>query len=186
MSRAFEYAFAQTIAREGLYTNNPNDSGGETKFGVTAATWAAYCAELRPLDRRGVRDITLDDAKGVYAHGYWEPLGLDHIADHRISAELFDTAVNCGLKTAAEIAQRAVNLTRKELVAPITVDGRLGPITRQAINTIAAKYPIPLLAALNGFQFERYVELAEKYPKNREFLNGWLSRCATWAMGGAQ
>lgn len=183
MSRAFEYAFAQTLAREGGYTNNPHDSGGETKFGVTAATWAAYCAELRPNDRRPVRDITLDDAKGVYAYGYWAPLGLDNIADQRISAEIFDTAVNCGLKTAAEIAQRAVNLTRKDLVPRLEVDGRLGPITRQALNTVAAKYPIPLLAALNGFQFERYVELAEKYPKNREFLNGWLARCAIWATG---
>ena len=32
MTQAFESAFAQTVAREGGYTNEPNDSGGETMY----------------------------------------------------------------------------------------------------------------------------------------------------------
>jgi lysozyme family protein len=35
-------AIADLIAREGGYSNNPNDAGGETCFGITEAVARAY------------------------------------------------------------------------------------------------------------------------------------------------
>lgn len=176
MTAAFEYAFARTIGHEGGYSNNPADRGGATKYGVTAATWAAYRAEVRPLDRREVDQITLDDAKAVYAHGWWQPLGLDYIDDSRVSAEIFDTAVNCGARDAVEWAQRAVNVTCRGICAKVKVDGRMGPITRQAVNAVGRKRPSVLLRVMNILQGAHYVALAEGDTTQEAFLGGWLER----------
>lgn len=177
MSANFEYAFARLIPHEGGYTDHPADRGGKTKFGVTEATWRAFCAEQRPQDRRGIHDITLDDAKAVYAHGFWAPLGLDYVKDGRIAYELFEIAVNCGPSDAATIAQRAVNLSGRALNISVKVDGRLGPITRTALNAISLRYLSGLLGTINVLQGLRYIEIAEKDATQADFFNGWMARC---------
>lgn len=179
MSAAFEYAFKHTVGAEGGISNHPADRGGLTKFGITHITWAAYCAEVRPMDRRTVDQITLDDAKAVYAYIFWQPLGLDALADSEVAAEIFDTAVNCGLGTAAEIAQRAANLIRPEGGASfaLVVDGRMGPVTRRGLNLlIHSGYRLPLLAALNAYQAAHYIAIVEKNPSQRAFIRGWMKR----------
>lgn len=175
MGVSFDRAFALTIGLEGGYTNDPNDSGGETMYGITARTWAAYCAEVG-IGVTAVKNITLAQAKAVYLRDYWNPLGLDNIKDARVAGEIFDTAVNCGLQTATLIAQRAVNLLHDDVCDLVKEDGRMGALTRGALNALSVRYANSLLFALNGFQFERYVEVAQNNQKNRTFLRGWMQR----------
>lgn len=178
MTAAFEHAFSQTLIHEGGYSNHPSDRGGATKYGITAATWHAYKAEVRPNDGRSVAEITLDDAAAVYCRGYWAPMGLDAVLDRDVSAEIFDTAVNCGVSRAAKIAQEAFNLVRPELVPELAVDGRLGPVSRHAINNfVKSGHKDALLAALNFFQASHYVGLIRKDPSQRVFVRGWMKRC---------
>lgn len=173
----FDYAFSHTIGEEGGLSNHPDDHGGMTKFGVTHAVWRAYCAESRPLDIRGVSEITLDDAKGVYANLYWAPLNLDMIRDAEVAAEIFDTGVNCGIVAAAKMAQRAFNLLRLAGMPDLSVDGRMGPVTRQALNSLIDKgYRRALLAALNAYQAIYYIEIVERNPSQRAFIRGWMKR----------
>lgn len=177
MSGKFLVAFNRTLGHEGGLSNHAADRGGLTKYGVTAATWRAYCAEVRPLDLRSVAEITLEDAQAVYARGYWSPLGLDAVEDVDVAAEIFDTAVNCGPGRAAEIAQEAVNLLRPESVGALVVDGRMGPLTRQALNALVRLgHKQALIAALNFYQASHYVGIIRRDPSQRVFVRGWMKR----------
>ena len=46
----------------------------------------------------------------------------------------------------------------------VAVDGRLGPITRHALNGLAVQYEDALVAALNGYQFPAPIDLANPPP----------------------
>ncbi len=174
MTNTFDAAFERTVGLEGGYTNDPNDRGGETMYGITAAVWSAYCNE-RGMGVIAVKDMTLAEAKAVYFYMYWTPPRLDNIHDPNIAAEIFDTAVNCGLGSAQLIAQRAVNFTCYKICAPVDIDGHMGPLTRAAINAIAAKYPKAFMVALNGYQFEHYEQVAKVHPTDAAFIKGWLA-----------
>ena len=77
---------------EGGYSDDPDDRGGKTKFGITEAT-------ARRLGYKGdMKDLTLDQAKKLYYDHYWKCWNYDKIEDERIATEMFDQAVNMGLE----------------------------------------------------------------------------------------
>lgn len=174
MSDNFHYAVTQTLEAEGLFSDTAGDPGGKTKYGVTEATWAAYCSETN-IPHKGIKDISKQDAIAVYRRNYWDELHLDLISDKHVAAEIFDTAVNCGVVPATKIAQRACNLLNFA-GEPLAEDGHLGPATRARINAVAGKYRLALIVCLNGCQFDYYVELGDQ-PRFKKFINGWMRRC---------
>lgn len=111
----FDQAFEILIGHEGGYVNDPNDPGGETKYGISKR---AYPGE-------DIRAMTEERAKMLYKRDYWGPSGADSLPD-AIKFDVFDTAVNAGVKTAIRMLQRAV----REIE-----DGILGPRTLQAANS---------------------------------------------------
>ncbi|OXE36892.1 MAG: hypothetical protein CGW95_04725, partial [Phenylobacterium zucineum] len=52
----FDQAFEVLIGHEGGYTNNPQDPGGETKFGISK----------RAYPDQDIANLTLDAAKAIY------------------------------------------------------------------------------------------------------------------------
>ena len=79
----FNKAFQLVIGLEGGYSNDPNDPGKETKFGISKR----YNPEV------DVVNITLDQAKAIYLKKYWIPSGCDD-ALYPLDICLFDGAVN--------------------------------------------------------------------------------------------
>jgi lysozyme family protein len=156
----FETAVARTLEHEGVFSNDPDDNGGATKYGISQAAYPG-------LD---IASLTIDDAKALYRRDYWSELQLDDIADQNIANELFDTAVNCGVHVAAEFVQEALTLFGKS----IEVDGIVGPVTVAAVN----RYPYPqaLYKALNGLQFEYYHDIITRHPRQKKWFRGWLKR----------
>ena len=156
-------ALIAIYGHEGGYVNDPDDPGGETKYGI--------CKRSYPhLD---IKNLTLDQAAEIYRRDYWEPLRLDDVKYQVIATECLDTAVNCGEGTEARIIQRAINLTNYP--APdITVDGKLGPLTVAAINK--HRRPAALYKMLNVLQGMRYVNIIEANPKLEKYVNSWMSR----------
>ena len=102
-------------------------------------------------------------------------------AGPRIAAELFDTGVNIGPKTAANFLQRSLNALNRGAsdYADIAVDGVIGPATLKALAGFlmrrGAAGEAVLLKAMEALQGERYVRLAETRPANEAFLYGWLA-----------
>lgn len=173
---AFQDEFDRVVGIEGKYSNNPKDSGGPTKFGITEAVARAngYNDDMQ--------ELPLSVARIIYKRQYWDTMKLDAIAaiSPAVAAELFDTGVNCGTGVAGKFIQRTVNVLNRQGrdYADITVDGAIGPVTVHQVKAFIDKRgkqgEAALLRALNALQGARYIELAEKREKDEEFVFGWL------------
>ena len=166
------------IEREGGYVNHPSDKGGPTCFGITEAVARAhgYRGPMQQLPR--------DEAAAIYKRLYWLRPRLDKVAERslRVAAELFDTGANMGPAVAATFLQRALTaLNRNGKDYPDLVpDGRIGDMTLAALDAFlemrgGRSGEKVLLRALEAFQGERYLRLAERRPANEVFLYGWLA-----------
>lgn len=160
MSPAFEKAIKRLFELEGGYSNHPSDRGGETKYGISRRAYP-------DLDIAG---LTLEEAKQIYFRDYWLRLRLDAVLVSDVAGEIFEQGVHFGVKGATENAQRAMNY----LGAKLEVDGLMGPKTLRAINGYLDTEI--LLKVLNGVQFARYLDEAEKHPEQKIFARGWLRR----------
>lgn len=174
----FEEAFAEVVGIEGRYSNDPNDSGGETMYGITIAVARAY-GYMGPM-----ASMPLAVAHDIYDRRYWAKLHCDeaaNIAGARIAKELFDTGVNLGVLRSGTFLQRALNALNKQgtYYADVVVDGDVGPMTIAALREYMRRRGVPgatvLLRALNSLQGEHYVSLAEKRQKDEDYVFGWFS-----------
>lgn len=171
IKKALEVIFGH----EGGYTDDPDDNGNWTggKKGVGILKGTKYGISAASYPNEDIKGLTLERAAMLYDRDFWRPLRLSEISNQTIAEEIFDTAVNCGVNTAAKIAQEAINLTNYP--APdILVDGKIGPVTLSNINT--HKNPSALYKALNGLQFVRYLEICREKPSQERFMRGWLKR----------
>lgn len=167
---------AELITKEGGYSNDPNDSGGETNFGITVrvARQHGYTGPMIDMPR--------SIAENIYEMRYWYEPGFFDVSTiyQRVARELFDTGVNCGQTKAAEFLQMALNALNKQgtLYADIDEDADIGPATLKAL-TAFKKHRGPsgelvLLKALNCLQGARYIELSRLRQKDETFVYGWL------------
>ncbi len=174
---AFDTAFQHTVGLEGGYVDDPRDSGGATKYGITQAVARAH-GYAGPM-----RDLPLDVAKAIYRKSYWDALNLDLVAQQsaKIAGEMFDTGVNMGISIPGRWLQRALNaLNRGGKDYPdLAVDGKPGPATAAAlaafIRVRGKAGESVLLALLNGLQAAFYLDLTERRSKDEAFLYGWLA-----------
>lgn len=148
----FDEAFRELIKAEGGYVNHPADPGGETKFGISK----------RAYPQVNIAALTLDQAAGIYRRDYWGPAGCDAVPDS-LRMDLFDMAVNSGVRAAAKCLQRAVGETE---------DGVIGLRTLQAIQSMPAAR---LCARFNGERLQFMTDL----PTWASFSRGWARRIAT-------
>lgn len=165
------------IGREGAYSNNPNDTGGETMWGVTVAVARAngYSGPMRDMPR--------SEAVRIYRKRYVLGPGFDQIelAATGVGAKLVDVGVNMGPEVAGRFLQRALNALNRGGAdyADLLVDGHTGPATVTALRGYVAKRGIAgmsvLLKAINALQGERYIALAESRAANEQFEYGWLA-----------
>jgi lysozyme family protein len=81
----FDDAFALVIGVEGGYVNNPEDPGGETKFGISKRRYPTI----------DIKNLTIDQAKVIYRRDYWDAHDLDP-RPWREALLVFDCAVNGG------------------------------------------------------------------------------------------
>lgn len=85
MRDSFEIGVKLTLNLEGNenYTNDPDDPGGETKYGISK----------RYNPKVDIKNLTLEQAKKIYLEKYWIPSGCDEVA-FPLDIALFDSQVN--------------------------------------------------------------------------------------------
>lgn len=76
---------------EGGYVNDPNDPGGETKFGISK----------RSHPHLDIKNLTREEALAIYREKYWDRIGGDKL-DYPEALALMDFAVHSGVGTALE------------------------------------------------------------------------------------
>jgi len=171
-SELYNQAFGVIIGFEGGYVNDPTDPGGETKYGIAKADYPN-------LD---IKNLTLADAKKIYYDNYWNTkhMNLTTIGEfsNKLAIELFDSAVNQGVGSAAEFLQEALNLMNRnqKLFPDMTVDSFAGPTTLKALHSLESYDKPSLLKVISGLQFMRYYNIVKRNPKQEKFFSGWMKR----------
>ncbi len=150
----FNKAIEKTLVNEGGYVNDPSDRGGETNYGISK----------RSYPNVDIQNLTVADAKEIYKRDYWDRLRADEIGSQQVAFELFDTAVNMGVRTASKLIQGCVGSHP---------DGVIGNMTLQSINNVDEEL---LLLRFKLAKVARYTYLAKKRPANRKYLLGWINR----------
>lgn len=181
----FKDALHILLPIEGGYVNDPTDRGGETYSGISRKwfpKWAGWKivdsykanGKLAELDK----DVALKALMhAFYEVEFWNKLQLPAVDSKSIANEIFEMAVNIGMKPAVEIAQEAINLLNKaeKLYKNIEVDGDLGDTTIRHLNKYANNEK-PLIRTINGLQFERYTEICRNDESQEKYFLGWLTR----------
>lgn len=173
---AVEEMIEALIGREGAYTNDPDDPGGATIWGVTerVARKNGYTGQMQAMTR--------DQAKAIYRSEYWIRPGFSDVAmiSQAIAEELFDTGVNQGIAKASEYLQRSLNCFNNEaaIYPDIKVDCDIGPGTVKALRALIDKRGKDgekvIIRALNALQGARYIEITEARPRNEKYCFGWF------------
>lgn len=181
MSPLKEIIIDEIIRIEGGYVDDPDDSGGETNFGITVSVARSfgYTGDMRDLPRETAFDI--------YSAKYWDAVRGDALVklSENITEEIIDTSVNMGARRAGKFLQRSLNVLndRGRLYDDIIVDGVIGTGTIDAL----AKYLAVrnndkdnvLDNMLNCLQGSFYVVLSEKREKDEKYIYGWFKNRVT-------
>ncbi|MDM8343797.1 glycoside hydrolase family 108 protein [Pseudochrobactrum sp. sp1633] len=145
------------FGHEGEYVNNPKDTGGATKYGITHKTLAAHrgVASVTPTQ---VKALTMEEAAKIYRRSYWVqsggdllPVGIDFMA--------FDYGVNSGPAQAVKSLQRVVG---------VIADGIVGGQTVTAVKA----YKGDLITAYAAERL-RFMRTLKTWPV---FGRGWQKR----------
>lgn len=165
-----------TIGKEGGYSNHPNDTGGETMWGITVAV-ARRNGYTGPM-----RDLPREKAVAIYRQEYAIRPGFAAVAEisPMVGEELFDSGVNFGPARPSLWFQQALNGLNNggKLYPDIAEDGDIGPGSLAAFKAYraarGAEADSVMLKALNCLQGAKYIELARTRGANESFLFGWL------------
>ena len=139
------------IGHEGGYSNDPEDSGGETKWGISK----------RSYPQLNIADLTVEEAAIIYQFDYLQPLEADKFRDG-VVFQLLDFAVNSGVETAKRILQREID---------VADDGIIGPVTREALAAVSESDLVMILLAGRL----EYLTRLSGWPR---FGRGWARRIA--------
>jgi lysozyme family protein len=180
-------AIASVIKSEGgdKYTNDPADSGGPTRYGITQVVaqanrdlWATYGfnGDMQTLPE-GL-------AVAIYSKQYWDINSLDGIyaISPTLTYLLFSIGVNSGVGTAGKHLQRVLNSLNNggTLYADIATDGGVGKGTVAALNAAVAKLGNEglrnIIMAVKSLQDAFYIADVETRPKDEKYTSGWYNR----------
>ncbi|MCZ2393432.1 MAG: hypothetical protein LC105_06230 [Chitinophagales bacterium] len=184
MNKAFLTAYQATKEIEGGYVNHQSDRGGETYAGIArrfhpnSPIWAIVddYKKMPGFPKNMLNDVRLKQLiQQFYYENFWLPNKLSEIPDIKITNKLYDMGVNLGIKIAAMLFQKALNITNRNQrdYKDITVDGVIGNSTLQAY--IANKDKDVLFKVVNVLHGNRYIEISERNKTQEVFINGWFS-----------
>lgn len=113
MKQNRELAFKLIVQVEGdEYTNDPNDPGGPSKYGVTLATARKLGFDKDcdgDVDENDVMLLDKDDAEEAFFSLYWEPVMADNLADG-LDILVADLCYNSGLGRVRELFNPDINI----------------------------------------------------------------------------
>jgi len=159
MTERFLKFFNTLVLNEGTYSNDPDDSGGKTIYGISQNSFPSQFAQCYALYKQNP-ELALNYAKGFYYATFYKPI-YENIHDERVAFKVYDLGINMNPPPAIKLLQRAVDCDD---------DGIFGQNTLAAVNSKDCYQDFLTEAKLY------YRDIVFHNPKKSKFLNGWLNR----------
>lgn len=135
MQTNYDTALKRVLAHEGGYTNDAEDPGGPTNWGITIYDARMYWK--RDADADDVKAMPLDVAKRIYKTKYWDAMRCDELPSG-VDYAVFDFGVNSGIARSVKFL---------EAVAGVSVDGKPDDLLIRTVANMPAKSVITDLCA---------------------------------------
>ena len=155
MKTSFEEIIEVVLEHEGGYVNDPDDAGGETKYGIAKRWYPSV----------DIKNLTIEQAKKIYHQDYWNPAKCNEVPP-KLRHIYFDMCVNFGRRGAVKVLQQAANSKNRN---KIKVDGGIGPNTLNAIQNIS-------LDRVRAYRVLRFANIVIDKPNQEKFWLGWFRR----------
>ena len=114
----FDIAFKRTVNSEGGYVNDPDDKGKETYMGISRVyhpqevMWNVIDVAKKSHSGKVLNyvlkesSVVQNNVKSIYKKEYWDVIHLDEMPNQKLANEIFDDAVNRGVKAAIKTIQK--------------------------------------------------------------------------------
>lgn len=171
MNERFIRAFYFTLKNEGGLSDDPQDPGGTTKYGISLeflnqlfkkGTIEADINQDGRIDKEDIKLLNIDFVKRAYHEEFWKK--IEKISDDYLAIKLFDSAVNLGLGQAVKLLQDVLGVAKDGILGPVTINA----LSKNNINSVIRNYVNRLICF--------YSKLAFFNPKLNKFLKGWINR----------
>ena len=96
----YDEAVYLVLKHEGGYVNNPNDTGGETNFGISK----------RAYPDLNIAELSVETAQEIYKRDFWDKVKGDKLPEG-LDLMVFDFAVNAGVSRASKVLQNCLLYT---------------------------------------------------------------------------
>ncbi len=182
----FRKSYEKLKVYEGLYSDDPEDNGGETYNGISRKfhpDWQGWAIIDQAKKGERFYDILTNDEKlkgltmNFFYENVWMIINGNRIDDQLAADEVFEMSVNLGIESAVKILQRSINLLNRNqrLYFDITVDGIAGNETIKTLKVCLYNNQKLLLNLLNFYQAMLYINLMET-NRDYEIFTGWFNR----------
>lgn len=150
-----------------LYTDDPVDTGGATKFGITRRTLAYYRG--RPVTKQEVKDLTLGEAVAIGVQVFATEPRIDQIPDWRVRLAVYDYGFHSGHVRAIKSLQSSLH--------GLDQDGVIGPLTIIKCEAFGDHVKLAMRVLTSRQEFMQGI--MERKPAQRRFMLGWWKRTST-------
>lgn len=167
----FLISLDNTLKFEGGYVNDPADPGGETYKGISKNNWANWNG-WEFVDKKDFEEAD-KYVQIFYYINFWEPLELESV-EQSVANNVFDIAVNMGVKKAIVCFQTAINILLPS--GKIDVDGVMGKETLEAYKKVEMFVPSVFIFVLKNLRIMEYFKIVEKNSNLKKYFFGWIKR----------
>ncbi len=183
----FMKAYPKLALAEGLYSNDPDDTGGETVCGIARAFWPRWSGwavvDAAKKDAGFPGNLKAKPALTAAVHAFyrevfWDRFCLDEL-DQFLAYELFEQAVNLGEGRMVKHLQQTLNTLnyQNKFGDDLVVDGAFGPKSLQRLRRVAGDGRSRAIQyGVNGLQCSYYITLGLSSPVKRKYTSGWLAQ----------
>lgn len=160
--RAFEYV----MYNEGVYSNDPQDPGGETWYGISKRFLKSVNIEKASFTKK--------EANSMYYCYFWLPAKCNLISEPRIAIKYFDMTVQFGHSCATILMQNALNELSDQKVV---VDGIMRKENVDVIKKVCMESSeSKLLDVLCKECKKKYLGIIANNPTMSKWRKIWLKR----------
>jgi len=198
----FKECLNEILKYEGTYSNHKDDIGGETFRGISRfyhSDWDGW--EIIDMVKETIDGIKILKSGDItpalgsvyndklnqlvalfYKEEFWDRIKGDRLSeiDEELACEVFDMAVNMGVRAAIKNLQKAINATYQNYIdarVEIAEDGVFGKVTEKHLKELKEHELImELIEYFRKYRALRYAEIVRHNPNQAVFIYGWLKR----------